>query len=87
VGDFVYSAAMPALLIGFTVLEVLALAIYHWRTGRGVSLRNLLPAVLAGDFLMLALALILSHAFWGLVALALLASLVSHLMDLRRRWD
>ncbi len=86
-GDFVYSAAMPALLIGFTVLEVLALAIYHWRTGRGVSLRNLLPAVLAGDFLMLALALILSHAFWGLVALALLASLVSHLMDLRRRWD
>jgi hypothetical protein len=84
--SFVYSAAMPALLIGFTILEVLALAFYHRLTGRGVSLPNQLPAVLAGDFLMLALALILCRAFWGVVALALLVSLAAHLVDLSRRW-
>jgi hypothetical protein len=86
VSNFIYSAALPALLIGFTMLELLGLAFYHRRTGRGVSLQNLLPAVLAGDFLMLALALVLDRAFWGFVALALLASLASHLVDLRRRW-
>lgn len=68
-------------------MEAWGLHRYHRRTGRGVSLTKLLPALLAGDFLMLALALVLGHAFWGYVSLALVGALLCHTVDLFRRWQ
>ncbi|HEX8373858.1 MAG TPA: hypothetical protein VF606_01615 [Geminicoccaceae bacterium] len=74
------------LILGLTVLEAVALVAFHRRTGRGVALADLLANLLAGVCLLLALRAALLGAWWGWIALCLSASLVAHLIDLRRRW-
>jgi hypothetical protein len=74
------------LILGLTVLEAVALIAYHRRTGRGVTPADLLANLLAGVCLLLALRVALLGAWWGWIALCLSASLVAHLIDLRRRW-
>lgn len=68
------------------VVEALLLGLYHRSTGLGPAPADLLPNLLAGAMLLLALRLALSQSWWGWVALVLLLSLVAHLLDLRRRW-
>lgn len=74
------------IILGLTVLEAVALIAYHRRTGRGVAPADLLGNLLAGVCLLLALRGALVGAWWGWIALCLSASLVAHLIDLRRRW-
>ena len=73
-------------VIMLALLEMAALLAWHRRTGRGLAPRALLPNLLAGLCLMLALrgALVGAHAAWlpGLLAAAGLA----HVADLRQRW-
>ncbi len=79
-------AMLIDLVIVMTVLEGLALAAYHRRTGRGMAPGDFLPTLAAGLALMLALRAGLSSAGWGWVAAGLMLSGVAHGADLRRRW-
>jgi hypothetical protein len=74
------------LILGLVVLEALAVTVYCARTGRGVAPGDLFPNLLAGAFPLLVLRFALAGAPWHWIALCLPAALVSHIMDLRRRW-
>ncbi len=73
-------------VIAVTLLEMLALTLYHRFTGRGLALVDLVPALGAGLALMLAVRAALSEAAWVWVAAALLVAGLAHLADMRRRW-
>lgn len=74
------------LILGLMVLEILALAALYFLRGKGIPPTRLLPNLLAGAFLMLALRASLTNA--GATAMGgwLLLGLVCHLVDLRLRW-
>jgi len=79
------SGRIVGFILAFMALEAVVLIVYRRRTGRGVAPGELVPNLLAGVFLLLALGGALSGAWWGWIALALAASLAAHLADLRRR--
>ena len=74
------------LIIVFTLLEGLALALYFRATGRGVQLSQFGVNLVSGLCLMFALrsALAGSGAMW--IGLGLLAAGAAHAVDLWRRW-
>lgn len=82
----VESGRLLDIVIAFTLLEIAALWLFHRRTGRGLSLRRFLPNLMAGLFLMLAVRSAMVQADWIWIVLPLLASAVSHALDLRQRW-
>jgi hypothetical protein len=63
------SGRVVDLILGLTLLEGLALALLHRRTGRGVAPADLVPNLLAGACLLLAVRGALTGAWWGWVAL------------------
>lgn len=73
-------------IIALTVLEGLALALYHRATGRGVAPVEFAANLASGVALMLALRAALGGAAWGWVAAALAASGLLHAADIARRW-
>ncbi len=74
-------------IIILTVLEAAGLALWHRRTGQGLSLRRIVPVLLPGVFVMVALRAALAGTPWPWVPAALLASLAAHLIDLHDRWN
>jgi hypothetical protein len=77
------SGHIASLILALTFLELIALIAYRRITQRGPTLANILPNLLAGDFLLLAWRL---SAHWPYAAAALLAALLAHGTDLVRRW-
>ena len=75
------------LILIFTAIEAALMLAYHRRTGRGLPPADLLSNLLSGVCLMLALRGALVDAWWGWIAACLLAALLAHLNDLRRRWQ
>ncbi len=73
-------------VIVLTLVEGLALALYHHRTGRGMAPSDFGANLAAGLSLMLALRAGLTGASWGFVAAALASAGLLHAADLRRRW-
>jgi hypothetical protein len=69
-----------------TLAEAVGLALWHWRTGRGLAPAELWPNLLSGLALMAALRAALTGAGWHWVALGLALSGLAHAVDLRRRW-
>lgn len=74
------------LLLGFMVVEAVALTLYRRRTGSGVAAGALLINLLSGGSLLLALHAALIGEDWRVVGVWLGSSLVAHLADLRQRW-
>jgi hypothetical protein len=74
-------------IIGLTVLEGLALALYHRLTGRGVAPADFAAGLAAGIALMLALRAALGGAGWPWVGAAVSASGLLHAADVARRWS
>ena len=68
------------------VCELIALTLLWQRSRRGVAPADLLPNILAGAFLLLALRLVLGEAGWMYCAASLGAGGLAHIIDLRRRW-
>ncbi len=68
-------------------VEALALVVLYHMTGRGIAPVRLLPNLLAGAFLMLALRASLSGAGTTAVGSWLALGLVGHLADLAVRWS
>jgi len=77
--------AIDAILV-LVLLEAIVLSALHLRTRRGIAPADLLPNLLAGAFLLLALRAALTAARWEWIALALSAAFAAHLTDLARRW-
>ncbi|MDH4478401.1 MAG: hypothetical protein QE283_00820 [Rhodoferax sp.] len=78
------SGALVDIIIGFTVLELLALWLYHRLTGRGLVPADYLLNGLAGLSLMVALRGAITLE-WIWVGLGLVASGAAHFSDLWRR--
>jgi hypothetical protein len=74
------------IVLAITALEAAAIVAYRRWTGRGPAPANLLGNLLSGVCLMLALRAALVDAWWGWIALALVAAFGAHLNDLRHRW-
>lgn len=85
-GDLVANGHLVEAILALTVMEGIALGIYHRATGRGVGAVDVASFLLSGIFLLLALREALVGAWWGWIAAALLGALIAHLVDLRRRW-
>lgn len=84
--DFFADGSAVDMILVLMLLEGTILAVYHWRTGRGIAAGDLVGMLLAGAFLLLALRAALTGAPWSRVALWLVAALAAHLVDLVRRW-
>ena len=82
---FASGRLVDAILL-LVVCEVVALTLLWQRTRRGVAPVDLIPNILAGAFLLLALRLALGGAGWMYAAASLGAAGIAHLVDLRRRW-
>ena len=74
------------LILVLVLLEVAALTAFRGLTGRGPRLSDLLPMLVSGALLLVAVRAALGDAWWGLIALPLLGALIAHLFDLRQRW-
>ncbi len=74
------------LIVALMVLEAIGLAAYRAWTGRGPPIDQLLPTLLAGMCLFLALRAVLAGLAWPWVAVCLGAALIAHLADLAQRW-
>lgn len=74
------------LVVALTVLEAVGLALLRRLTGRGPRLAAIGLNLLSGLCLMLAVRGALTGAWFGVIALWMLAALVLHLADLRRVW-
>ncbi len=70
-------------IIALTLFEIAGLAAYRQLTGKGPALAEILPNILAGDFILLAWPLGSIHWTWS--ALCLLGALIAHSMDMLRR--
>jgi hypothetical protein len=75
------------LILALIALEGVGLLVLRRVTGRGPSAGALLPNLLAGAALLVAMRLALTGEAPALVGLALLAGLLAHLADLRGRWN
>jgi hypothetical protein len=74
------------LILAVVVMELVAVTFIWRRRRRGVSPRALLPNLLAGVFLLLALRCALAAAPWYWLAGCLAASGLANAADLRQRW-
>lgn len=75
------------LIIAITLVEGLALALYHRATGRGLAPRDYALNLVSGLCLMLALRTVLAAAGWYWTAAALAAAGLAHGADIWRRWQ
>jgi hypothetical protein len=82
---FASGRIIDAILL-LVALEAMAIAIYHRATGRGVALGDVVWTLASGAALMLALRIALTGGAWTAIAAPLTAALVTHLVDLVRRW-
>jgi len=73
-------------ILALVALQFAALALYRWRTGKGLGPVDLFFNLGAGAALLLALRAGLRGAEWPWIACFLLLGLAAHLADLYRRW-
>lgn len=84
--EFFASGRAIDLVLLVMLLEGLLLGVLFRRRGIGVVPADLLPMLLAGACLLLALRAALTQAPWPWVAGWVTLALFAHLADLRRRW-
>eukprot|EP01041_Mallomonas_annulata_P039194 gene39194-62828_t len=80
------SGLLVDLVIALTVLEGLALALYHRATGRGIAPQDYALNLVSGLCLMLAVRAAVSDVPWPWIAVCLSASGLAHGWDMVRRW-
>ncbi|WP_231497547.1 MULTISPECIES: hypothetical protein [unclassified Methylibium] len=81
------SATVIDLVIGLTLFEGLALALYHRRTGKGVPVGDFAVNLVSGLCLMLGLREALTGASPLWIVMYLAASGLAHAVDVLLRWQ
>lgn len=74
------------LILIVVAAETAAITLYWRKTGRGIAPAQLLPNLLAGALLLLALRLALSNYAWPWYIACLALAGVANVVDLRQRW-
>jgi hypothetical protein len=74
------------LVIAFTLVECIALVLYHRASGKGVAPRDFLANMVSGVCLMLALRSLVHDAGAAWIVLSLLAAGIAQGSDLWMRW-
>jgi hypothetical protein len=80
------SGRIADIVIAVMLVEAVLLAAYHRKTGLGIEPKQLLTNLAAGVALFVAVRLALTGAHWTSISMALGASFLAHLADLRSRW-
>lgn len=84
--DLFASGRLVDLILLIVLIEAVVL-IVTWRvTGKGIAPLDLLPNLIAGVLLLLALRLTLADAGWMAVCFCLAASGIANVVDIMRRW-
>jgi hypothetical protein len=86
-GDWLAPHRLISIVIGFTLLEGVALWVYRLRTGKGVPGRDFIANWVSGLCLMMALLSAVLGAWWVWVAVWMMASGLAHWSDLWARWQ
>jgi hypothetical protein len=68
------------------VLEGVGLVLVHRVTGRGPAPGDVIPTLVSGLMLMLALRAAIAELRWEFIALPLTLALAAHVADLATRW-
>lgn len=84
--DFLSSAHAVDLILAIVAVEIVAITLYWHARGRGIAPAQLLPNLLAGALLLLALRLSLSGYAWPWYTACLALAGVANVADLRQRW-
>ncbi len=74
------------LVLGTVAAETIAISLYWRNTRRGIAPAQLLPNVLAGALLLLALRLALSDCSWPWYVACLALAGIANIADIRQRW-
>ena len=82
---FTNGRIVDLILIG-VVLELAVIVMYRRRTGRGITLADLLPNLLAGGFLLIAVRFAMLGSNWTAIAACFACAGVAHIIDVGRRW-
>ena len=83
--ELLLSRRLIEIVIAVTLLEGVALTVYHRISGKGVAPREFAANLVSGLCLMLALRGVLAGSGWGWTALLLLGAGLAHASDLWRR--
>ena len=75
------------LILALVVLEVLAVAMFRRRTGRGIAFLDFVASLAPGVALLLALRAQAGGHAWTQVAVWLTVALLMHVVDVARRWQ
>ncbi|QAU49946.1 hypothetical protein EAS56_24275 [Bradyrhizobium guangzhouense] len=84
--DFLSGVHAVDLILVIVAAEIIAITLYWHVTRRGISPRELLPNLVAGALLLLALRLSLSDYSWPWYTACLALAGVANVADLRQRW-
>ncbi len=83
---FFYGVHTVDLILGIVAVEIIAITLYWRARRRGIAPAQLVPNLLAGALLLLALRLALSGYSWPWYATCLALSGIANIADLRQRW-
>lgn len=84
--DFLSGVYAVDLILAIVAFELVAFTLYWQMRGRGIAPAQLVPNLLAGALLLLALRLSLSGYSWPWYTACLALSGVANVADLRQRW-
>lgn len=84
--EFLAGPRVVDLILAIVCLELLGISLYWHVTRRGIAPVRLLPNLLAGAALLLALRLALSDFAWPWYTACLAIAGIANVTDLRQRW-
>ena len=84
--DLFASGRLVDIILLIVAIEAVALGLYWRATGKGVAPADLLPNLIAGGCLLLALRLVIANADWRAVCAVLAAAGIASAIDISRRW-
>jgi hypothetical protein len=84
--DLFSSVHTVDLILAIVAIEIVAITLYWYARRRGIAPAQLLPNLLAGALLLLALRLVLSDFAWPWYTACLALAGIANVADLRQRW-
>ena len=87
ISTFFIDGRIADLVLAVMVVEAVLLVALSRRSASSISAVSIMSALFPGFFLVLALRAAFVHADWFWIALALIGALITHLIDMRMRFQ